>query len=349
MSFADRVTEMLNAQAVVTTLGIAYRCGVLGALGPEAETAESIAKRAGADARYTKEILAVLVTGNIVVISDGEPPLFSLPEDRQQALTSMGIYFEEVPLLVKCAFDEVSRAAKEGGGVNVDYSPFSFWMGRLADQKHERQLIQHFLPALRHGGVVEMLRKEGATICDIGCGHGTAARLMARAFPTAKVVGFDYDLASVNVAIADAAKEGLTNVFFKQADASKIEEDGSDWTGHFDFVTSFDVIHDLPDPAGALREVKRLLKPKTGVFAMVDIRSRTSIKNNMSHSHAPFLYTISLLHCMPQGLRCGGAGLGTMWGREKATEMLTEAGFQLEGILELEFDTFNDCYLCSAK
>jgi hypothetical protein len=28
---------------------------------------------------------------------------------------------------------------------------------------------------------------------------------------------------------------------------------------------------------------------------------------------APFLYTVSLLHCMPQGLRDHGLGLGMMW------------------------------------
>lgn len=57
---------------------------------------------------------------------------------------------------------------------------------------------------------------------------------------------------------------------------------------------------------------------------------------------------VSLLHCMPQGLQDGGAGLGMMWGRQKALAMLKDAGFAISvDVLELEFDTFNDCYLCA--
>jgi hypothetical protein len=51
---------------------------------------------------------------------------------------------------------------------------------------------------------------------------------------------------------------------------------------------------------------------------------------------------------MPQGLQDGGAGLGMMWGRQKALAMLKDAGFAISvDVLELEFDTFNDCYLCA--
>jgi hypothetical protein len=47
----------------------------------------------------------------------------------------------------------------------------------------------------------------------------------------------------------------------------------------------------------------------------------------MDHPLGPFLYTISVLHCMTVSLAQGGAGLGTMWGREQALAMLREAGF----------------------
>ena len=37
---------------------------------------------------------------------------------------------------------------------------------------------------------------------------------------------------------------------------------------------------------------------------------------------APFLYTISCMHCMTVSLAHGGAGLGTMWGGAGASRML---------------------------
>jgi len=38
-----------------------------------------------------------------------------------------------------------------------------------------------------------------------------------------------------------------------------------------------------------------------------------------------------------------------MWGREKAMEMLHAAGFSKVDVLDLEFDTFNNCYVCSQE
>ena len=42
---------------------------------------------------------------------------------------------------------------------------------------------------------------------------------------------------------------------------------------------------------------------------------------------APFIYTISCMHCMTVSLAQGGAGLGTMWGEELAQTMLENTGF----------------------
>ncbi|CAL1155777.1 unnamed protein product, partial [Cladocopium goreaui] len=85
-----------------------------------------------------------------------------------------------------------------------------------------------------------------------------------------------------------------------------------------------------------------------GIFVMVDIRAETGVAKNLGHPMAPFLYTVSLMHCMPQGMNDGGPGLGMMWGRQKALSMLQEAGFEVE-VVEMEFDTFNDCYVCRPR
>ncbi len=63
------------------------------------------------------------------------------------------------------------------------------------------------------------------------------------------------------------------------------------------------------------------------VFLMQDILSTTDLAKNIGHPLGPFLYTISCLHCMSVSLSQNGAGLGVMWGREKALEMFQDAGF----------------------
>ena len=60
----------------------------------------------------------------------------------------------------------------------------------------------------------------------------------------------------------------------------------------------------------------------------------------------PFLYTVSLMHCMPVGLAEDGAGLGMMWGRRKAVDLLEKAGFSQVEVCEMAHDPFNVHYQC---
>lgn len=341
---SERLTELLNGSAVALALGVCSRTGLLKALKTkEPQTAEEVAKAANLNLRYVEEILAVLVCGKIVDLSQDEPPKYSIPFEMMSALDGMGLYFEELPLLTRCAFNEVVSAARAGGGVAPGcYGDFGAWMGKLADEKHEKQLISKLLPLLEGGAVFAKLESGGAAVLDVGCGEGTAACLIAEQFRQVEVVGLDAFEPSVQGAQRRAEGKGLTNVRFLRGDAAAFAQ--PEWLQRFDLVTSFDVIHDLTRPEDTLREVRKVLKAD-GIFVMVDIRAETGVAKNLAHPMAPFLYTVSLMHCMPQGMNDGGPGLGMMWGRQKALSMLSAAGFDVQ-VVEMDFDTFNDCYLC---
>jgi hypothetical protein len=79
---------------------------------------------------------------------------------------------------------------------------------------------------------------------------------------------------------------------------------------------------------------------------MIDIKAFSNPADNMDHPLGAFLYTVSLMHCMPVGLNDNGTGLGMMWGREKAEAMLRAAGFEHIEIIEMEHDPFNIHYFC---
>ncbi|HKK09461.1 MAG TPA: hypothetical protein VJ939_01435, partial [Bacteroidales bacterium] len=83
-----------------------------------------------------------------------------------------------------------------------------------------------------------------------------------------------------------------------------------------------------------------------GMFSMVDIDAASDPAGNLDHPMGPFLYTVSLMHCMPVGLSENGMGLGMMWGRDQAVSLLTQAGFINIQVLEMEHDPFNVHYLC---
>ena len=79
---------------------------------------------------------------------------------------------------------------------------------------------------------------------------------------------------------------------------------------------------------------------------MVDIAAETDVAENMIHPMAPFLYTVSLMHCLPVGLADNGRGLGMMWGRKKALEMLHQAGFDDVSVVNIPEDAFNFHFFC---
>ena len=82
-----------------------------------------------------------------------------------------------------------------------------------------------------------------------------------------------------------------------------------------------------------------------GVYLMQDIAGSSHVHKNMDHPIGTFLYTVSTMHCMTVSLAQGGEGLGTMWGEEKAKEMLREAGLTQVAVEQLPHDFVNSYYI----
>ena len=80
---------------------------------------------------------------------------------------------------------------------------------------------------------------------------------------------------------------------------------------------------------------------------MQDIKAATKMHENIGTPLGTFTYTISCMHCMSVSLAQGGAGLGAAWGKEKALEMLGQAGFRGVAVRELAHDIVNYYYIAS--
>jgi SAM-dependent methyltransferase len=216
------------------------------------------------------------------------------------------------------------------------FGDFQHVMAESSNAVADRALIDSVLALV--DGLPDRLR-DGIDVADIGCGSGHAANLIAAAFPASRVTGFDISEAGIKSARAEAAEMGLTNARFDVQDAATFDAPAA-----FDFVTTFDAVHDQADPAAVLRAIARSLRPE-GVYLCVDIQASSELGENLDHPMGPFLYTISTMHCMTVSLAEGGAGLGAMWGEQVAHQMLRDAGFTSVVTRRIPGDEFNNYYV----
>lgn len=352
--FKQKMVTILNQAALNLAISIGYRTGlfeVLADIGKPA-TLDAIAAKSGLFPRYVKEWLAVMVADQIVELRPlGEKENgYYLPAAHAACLVrsagnqNLAVYSQEIPLLTTTAMDAVIEAFGHGQGLPYSiYHRFQAFMSELSNAKHRQILVDQFLPSVADGDLVEKLRR-GINVCDIGCGEGVALLLMAEAFPKSRFTGVDISGEAIESANHSLDKRPIPNAEFIRRDVTSMQGD-PDVAGRFDYVVAFDAIHDQRAPLQALEAIHGILIPG-GLFSMIDIAAGSSLQDNIDHPMAPFLYTVSLMHCLPVGLYQEGEGLGMMWGKEKAAAYLRKAGFVQIDVHAMDHDPFNYHYLC---
>jgi SAM-dependent methyltransferase len=234
--------------------------------------------------------------------------------------------------------DQVLDCFHNGGGVPYEqYDRFHEVMAEESYQTVVAALDDHILPLV--DGLVESLER-GVEAADIGCGRGLALMHLAERFPNSRFVGYDFSREAIEWASGEAVRRELSNIRFDVRDAAKLDDQN-----RFDVVFTFDAIHDQVDPHAMLSGIHRALADD-GLLLAQDIRTSSHVEQNLDHPVAPFLYTISTMHCMTVSLAHCGCGLGTCWGEELALKMFGEAGFNSVAVHTLDHDFMNNYYVC---
>ena len=340
-SFEDQMLDIMNKSALALMISVGHRTKLFDTMSQlPASTSADIATNSNLNERYVREWLGALVTAKIIDY-DPQTSLYSLSKEKANFLTRNGSFnmattAQFIPVLAQVE-DEIIHCFENGGGVPYEkYHRFHDVMAEESSQTVLAELIDGILPVAP--GIIEKLQ-QGIRVLDVGCGSGRAINLMAKSFPSSQFVGYDFSKEGITNAERERESLGITNASFEQQDAANF-----DHQDQFDLITAFDAIHDQANPEKVLENIRRSLKPG-GVFLMQDIAGSSKLEKNLDHPLAPFLYTVSCLHCMTVSLALEGKGLGAMWGKEKAIEMLQDAGFSNVEVTQLPHDPINYFYV----
>ena len=242
-------------------------------------TPAELAAKTNVAERYAREWLSHQAASGYLEY-DPATGKFTLPPEQAMvfAETDSPVYLQPAFDIVAVMLDNqalVEPAFRSGKGVGWgDQSQCLFCTtGRFFRTGYHNNLVASWLPAL--DGVTAKL-ESGATVADVGCGHGFSTIMMAKAYPKSTFVGYDFHPASVEQARVHAKQHGATaNTKFEVAMASNFP--GKD----LDLVTFFDCLHDMGDPVGAARHVRETLKPD-GSWMVVEPAAGDRLEDNLN-------------------------------------------------------------------
>ena len=322
-AFLGRMVGDLGAIASGALVLLGDRLGLFRAMrAGEPMTSDDLAQRTGTHERYVREWLAAQAAAGYVDHDDAAGT-FRLNAEQaavfadDDSAASMAGAFE---VLAALWLDEpkVAEAFRHGRGLGWHEHSQCLFRGteRFFRPGYNANLVPSWLPAL--DGVVHKLER-GASVADVGCGHGASTIVMARAFPNSQFVGFDYHAPSVQAATESARKAGVHNVRFEVAHAKN-------FPGRFDLVAFFDCLHDMGDPVGAARHVRDALKAD-GTWMIVEPYANDRLGDNLNPVGRIY-YAASTMICTPCSLSQEvGLALGAQAGEERLHAVVAEGGF----------------------
>ncbi len=322
--FAGRVMADLSATMTGLMVRLGHELGLYRALGAHGPlSSRELAEHASVHERYAREWLHQQRAAGYLEY-DAERATFRLAPGAFAVLVA-----ENSPMFLPPAFDIVAsmwadearleRAFTSGEGIGWgEHDPRLFHgCARFFGAAYASYLEQSWLPAL--DGVAKKLA-QGATVADVGCGHGISTVIMARAFPASRFVGFDNHAASLEAARKWAEQSQVSDrVRFEHAAATEYAG------GRYDLICFLDSFHDLGDAVAAARHAARQLA-EGGSVMLVEPLAAARPEDNQGPL-AAMNYAASTALCTPNALcHHGGIALGAQAGPEALKQALAEGG-----------------------
>jgi SAM-dependent methyltransferase len=306
--FAD-----LSSWYAIEALAVGHALGLCFALTQGPGTVAEIADRAGADERSTATWLCAMTAAGYAAHDGG---VFEVDSDQRPFLIGAIPGVDTMALLdFVLAMGARVPAVIEVLRTGEDPAPDLFGrelgdaVGRVNAPLYAESLVADWL-----AGDAELTSQlsTGVEVVDLGCGDGTATRLMAEAFPNSKFIGVDRDPAALNRS-RDTAP---ANVSFRGT-----------LPDTFDALTILDTFHHFSDPGALLAEI-RVGLPPGGVLVIAESAYIGDVDADASSPFGTIGLACALIYCDVEGRRRGAPQpIAPQDGGVGLRRALSEAGF----------------------
>jgi SAM-dependent methyltransferase len=321
-AFLGKVVSDFGAAMSATLVYIGQKLGLYRALADAGPlTPAELAERTNTAERYVREWLLNQAAGGYVEY-EAESDKYWLSPEQAVALTDeaspyfVGGGFYLVKALVR-AEPRIADAFRTGEGMLWGEHDPDLFVGteRFFRPGYTAHLVAQWIPSLT--GAEEKLRA-GATVADVGCGHGASTIILAREYPNSRFFGYDNHAPSIAKATEAAKNAGLEDrVSFEVSDAASYRD------RQYDLIAFFDCLHDMGDPEGAMRHAFDTLAAD-GCVMIVEPMAADTVEGNFNVVGRTFS-AASTLCCTANSLALGGPALGAV-APERAIRAVAEAG-----------------------
>jgi 2-polyprenyl-3-methyl-5-hydroxy-6-metoxy-1,4-benzoquinol methylase len=327
-SLDDRIIGATTGALELFSIHLGRQLGLYEAV-KEGVTVDGLATSAAIYPRYAREWLEQQAVAGFVNVDDEtaswDRRVYSLDDSQVATFLEADDLAHVSPLAdmivgVGGVIGKVADAFRSGAGVPyAEYGPiFRDGQANINRPAFRHELVPNWvIPAVPD--IADRLSR-GGKVADLGCGVGWSTIALTAGFPTADVVGYDSDVASIEDAVALATSRGV-EVAFKAANASALVDDGP-----FDLIVILEALHDMSQPGLVLEATRRALAPGGAVLvadeAVGDTFSTTDGELD------PMFYGWSVVHCLPAAMaESPSAAIGTVIRPSYIEAFADEAGF----------------------